>query len=52
MPVGVLSGVLFCAFDELSDGSAKEGRQIRALVAAWRLVPSGALRRLRPEQAI
>jgi len=52
MLAGALSGVLLRAFDELSDGSAKDRRQIRALVTAWRLVPSGAVRRVHPGQAI
>jgi hypothetical protein len=43
----------FCrAFDELSDGSAKDRRQIRTLVTAGRLVSSGTVRRVHPEQAI
>jgi hypothetical protein len=52
MLAGALSGVLLRAFDELSDGSAKDRRQIRAVVTAWRLVPSGTVRRVRPGQAI
>ena len=38
--------------DELGDGRAENGRQVRALITARRLIPSGTVRRLHAEQPV
>lgn len=53
VPVTTPAGALSCdrcrTLNELGDGRAENWRQVRALVAA-RLIPSGTVRRLYPEQ--